>query len=153
MCFLDSGATLHITTSLENIQRPRPYLGKDCIFIVDGSPLTIHQSGQSVVTTSSNKSFLLQDLLHVPSTTHNLISVNCFCIDNVVCLLFDFQRVQVRDPTTEDVLLGGRVRGGLYELLLYLNHTDAALLCEDLSHYLWHCRLGNLNYKYMSILV
>lgn len=65
----DFGATSHITSSADNIQRSRPFSGKQSILIVDGSPLSIHKISHNLVTNSLNRSFALCDLLHVPSVT------------------------------------------------------------------------------------
>lgn len=62
-------------------------------------------------------------------------------------LLFDSQKVQTSDLATNDVVLEGRAKGGLYELLR-MNHRGASLSYENLSHFLWHCQLSHLNSAY-----
>lgn len=104
---------MHITASPSNIQRPRSFLCNECTLTTYGSPLLISKCGQSFVRFSTNKSFVLQDLLHIPAASRNLLSVNKFCCDNDVSLLFDSQRVQVRDPANKDVLMEGRAKGGI----------------------------------------
>lgn len=131
----DSGATSHITSVQGNIQQPRAYNGN--IYTTDGSPLLISQSGRSIVR-SKNQSFVLQDILLMPSTTRNLLSVNKFSNDNRVALHFDSQRVQVKDADTNDVLLEGKAREGLYELPLRMGDDKSVNLCVNLPHYLWH---------------
>lgn len=68
-------ATSHITNNPENIQHPHVYHGNSQILAIDGSPMPISQFGSSHFTSNSS-SFLLKDMLLVPTTTKNLISVN-----------------------------------------------------------------------------
>lgn len=85
----NSRATSHIIAFIDNVQHPRPFSGNHCILTADGSPLTITKVGQSIASNSSNRSFLLRDLLHVPSSTRNLLSVHRFCVDIDLYLIFD----------------------------------------------------------------
>lgn len=61
-------------------------------------------------------------------------------------------KVQPRYPVNHDVLLEGKAKGGLYELLLYLNKEGVALSCVTLPYNIWHSCLGHLNLAYMSIM-
>lgn len=153
MWYLDSGATSHITATPENIQLPRSFTDNNFIYTADGSPIQITRSSRNM-TQSKDQSFILQDLLLVPSTTRNLLSVNRFCIDNNVSLHFDSQKVKVHDTTTEEVLLEGRTNGGwLYELPLKIGKTETVNICEKLPHHLCYSRLRHLNSSYMSTLI
>lgn len=129
MWYPDSEATSHITSSADNIHCPRPFSDKQSILTADGSPLPIRKIEHSLVTNSLNKSFALRDLLHVPSATWNLLSIYQFCTINHVYLVFNSQNVHVRDSMTNEVLLEGRAKGGLYELPLSINSSGAVLSC------------------------
>lgn len=128
MWYPDSGASSHITAASDNMQQPRLFLGNECILTANGSPLPIFGCGQSVVHSLTNKSFILCDLLHVLAASRNLLSIHRFCCDNNVILVFDSQRVQVKDLVTEDMLMEGRTNGSLYELPLQLNRDGEILL-------------------------
>lgn len=128
-------------------------MGNECILTTDGSRLPISGCGQTVVHSSTDRSLVIQDLLLVQNSSHNLLSVNKFCCDNNVCFVFDSQRVQVWDPATRNVLLEGRACDGLYELPLQQLANGRALMCENSLSFLCHCRLGHLNSSYLSVLV
>lgn len=129
-----------------------PYTGKDNLYTVDGTPLPITKSGQSVAKIDGS-SCVLRDLFLVPSATRNLISVNRLCRDNNVSVSFDAQRVRIYDLATKAIILEGGVRGGLYELPMRTKLRGGSVnVCEKLDHFRWHCRLGHLNFKYMSTL-
>lgn len=134
MWYPDTGATSHITVIPENIQHLRAFNGNNYIFTADGSPLLISQSGRSIFK-SENRSFILKDLLLVPTVTRNLLSVNKFCIDNDVSLRFDSQKVQVRDRATDDLLIEGTVNDGSYELPMKADKIGTINPCTKLPHF------------------
>lgn len=59
----------------------------------------------------------------------------------------------MQDLATKEELLEVWVNEGLYELLLNIGNSRVVNSCEQLPHFLWHCWLGHLNSKYMSLLV
>lgn len=63
-------------------------IGADQVYIGDGLGLSVQTSGSSTFTSFSGSLFLLNDILHVPSTSKNLISVSKFSKDN--CNVLDF---------------------------------------------------------------
>lgn len=75
----DSSATNHITPDLGDLTNKASYVGNDQIHIGDGTGLDIHNVGTSFFHTNlSSKVFNLNNLLHVPSITKNLMSVSKF---------------------------------------------------------------------------
>lgn len=64
MWYPDSGATLHITTSYENIQSLSNFHCSNSVLTANGNPMLIDQYGKSVVSCQSSK-FLLDDLLYL----------------------------------------------------------------------------------------
>jgi len=122
------------------------------IFTTDGSPLPILRFGKTLATDAGGNQFLLSDVLHVPTATRNLLSIYRFCSDNNLSVNFNATKVQVWNPTTKQVLAEGRATKGLYELPLNLG-GGVAFTCEAESHFLWHCRLGHLNSKAMSVII
>ena len=79
----DSGATNHITNNLSNLHIQQPFTAQEGVAVGNGSQLPIIHSGQGVLPTASGQ-FFLQNLLHVPQISHNLISVRQFAKDDVV---------------------------------------------------------------------
>ncbi|KAM2283226.1 hypothetical protein ACFXTI_032364 [Malus domestica] len=78
---LNTGASSHMTNSSTNLQNSEPYNGLDQVYIGDGKGLPITHSGFSRLITS-NHTFALQNVLHVPDLTQDLISANRFTLDN-----------------------------------------------------------------------
>lgn len=150
MWYPNSWASSHITAVGHNIQKPCGFSGNTCLLTADGSPLQITSSGHSSVPIS-NKSIEFNDILHVPTATRNLLSVNKLCVDNNLCFVFDSHTVEARDRATGEVALRGVAKGGLYEMKIPIQRNEAALLCDSQSR--WHHHLGHLNHSYLDILI
>ena len=132
-----------------------PYEGSDDIMIGDGSGLNITHTG-SLSLPSKPSSFLLSDVLCVPSMTQNLISVSKFCVTNQVAVEFLPSSFVVKDLRTGARLMQGRTRNGVYEWpshaqpekppIIAFSSVKATILD-------WHHRLGHPSSKIISKLV
>ena len=106
----DTGATNHLTSDLSNLNlQSEEYVGTSQIHVGNGAVLAITHIGSSSLS-SSSKSFTLQNVLHVPHITKNLISVSQFTKDND-CFLnfiqtFFVSRIELRDTSS----IAGRVK-------------------------------------------
>uniref|UniRef100_A0A803NGE1 Retrovirus-related Pol polyprotein from transposon TNT 1-94 n=1 Tax=Cannabis sativa TaxID=3483 RepID=A0A803NGE1_CANSA len=162
--YLDNGATHHMTNDAENLTTATDYKGKAKVVVGNGSSLSIHHLGtSSVPTILPNQSLLLQDILHVPNVTKNLLSISKFTKDNNVTIEFDDLSCLIKDKKTSRVLLQGHLNDGLYKLKvsppttqetikkltvsqpLAYNHTTTSNPIQDKSQIanIWHCRLGH----------
>jgi hypothetical protein len=79
--YTDSGAIDHITSDLDRLTMHEPYHGADQIHIANRSGMNINRVGNIVIPTSSRHP-MLNNVLHVPSTYKNLISIHHFTLDN-----------------------------------------------------------------------
>ncbi|GAU13081.1 hypothetical protein TSUD_173810 [Trifolium subterraneum] len=166
----DSGASFHVTGDPRNIQETASFAGSEHIYMGNGQSLPIISAG-SITFSSPNHTqtqLILNNLLHVPSITKNLISVSQFAKDNDVFFEFHPTYCLVKSQATNEVLLQGNVGSdGLYSFSnisiapaksLNLNsnfkpsvfNTQASSIlynsrqsCNSL--YLWHLRLGHPN--------
>lgn len=84
----DSGATNHITHDLDNRSVSNLVSGGQHVHTVNGASLSILYSSYSSILTPSKHLSHLQNLLHVPFVSKNLLSVSQFAIDNNV--FFEF---------------------------------------------------------------
>uniref|UniRef100_A0A803NKH8 GAG-pre-integrase domain-containing protein n=1 Tax=Cannabis sativa TaxID=3483 RepID=A0A803NKH8_CANSA len=162
--FLDSGATHHMTNDPDQLNSVNDYKGKAKVVVGNGSSLSIHHIGSSSVGTKfPNHSLVLQDILHVPNVTKNLLSISQFTKHNHVILEFDEFSCLIKDNTTKQVHLQGHLSEGLYMLHVpsstsisiasasvsikpkALNHTTTSNPIHDKSKAvnIWHCRLGH----------
>jgi len=112
--YLDSGAIHHMTNNSSIYSDKQPYDGSDLAKVGNGKGLLISHIGYANFRSStSRKSLLLTDLLHVPAITKNLLSVSKFCRDNNVIFEFTSNSCYFLDQETKHVLLQGCFKDGL----------------------------------------
>lgn len=85
--YFDSGSTDHITSELDNLTTHERYTGKDKIHVANGKGMSISHIGNSIIHTPQ-RDFSFNNVLHVPTSTKNLVSVQKFTSDNDVFLEF-----------------------------------------------------------------
>ena len=151
---LDSGATHHITSDLNNLALHQPYTGGEDVMIADGSGLQIANTGSTLLSTSK-RPIALKDVLYVPDIKKNLISVYRMCNTNQVSVEFFPAHFQVKDLNTGIRLLQGKTRNELYEWPVNL-HSPTILHASlssktDLSS--WHSRLGHPSFSLLKSIV
>jgi hypothetical protein len=78
----------------------------------NGSGLSISHVGSSYIGTI-NKPIYLNNILHVPDITKNLLSISQLNHDNVVTVEFT-PHCFVKDQATQQILLRGTLLNGLY---------------------------------------
>ena len=127
----DSGASFHVTGESQNIHQLGHFNGPDQIFIGNGQGLPITGSSVSSFLSPLNSivALKLNNLLHVPSLTKNLLSVSKFAQDNCVFFEFHSDHCLVKSQGTNEVLLQGVVGfDGLYCFPNLKLHPPSALL-------------------------
>ena len=146
---MDSGASHHVTSDLNNLSLHQPYEGPDDIVIGDGTGLSITHTGSSTLTSPST-TFNLSNVLCVPTMQQNLISVSQFCNSNKTSIEFFPSHFVVKDLTTGATLAHGRRRNNVYEwptTLGVASVTKHACVSLKASPEDWHNRLGHLSAK------
>ncbi|OMO79651.1 hypothetical protein CCACVL1_13538 [Corchorus capsularis] len=112
----NSGASNHLTADLSNMSIHSEYQGHDRVKVGNGTGLPIKHVGSSKLP-SLNRPLYLNNVLHVPSITKNLISVSQFASDNNVYFEFHSSHCFVKDLFSGQVLLKGVLDNGLYRLV------------------------------------
>ncbi|GAA0157982.1 transmembrane signal receptor [Lithospermum erythrorhizon] len=150
--YIDSGATNHITADLNNLSLYHDYHGSDKISVGNGQTLPINHTGKTSISAYPNKYVHLNNILHVPQITKNLLSVSQLAADNNVYLEFHAGHCFVKDLQGR-ILLQGKLDQGLYRLESNASSQDHsaslpkpshfALVGEKTSFDKWHERLGH----------
>lgn len=86
----DSGASHHLTSNHQNLAHSAQYSGSGQVHMGNGQGLSIHSIGSTKISSRFDPSITLtlNNLLHVPSITKNLMYVSKFAKDNGV--FFEF---------------------------------------------------------------
>lgn len=121
----DSGASHHVTSESQNVHQFTPFAGQDQLFVGNGQGLPISGIGSSTLSSG----LVLNNLLHVPSITKNLVSVSKFARDNGVFFEFHPYYCCVKSQASSKVLLQGSVGAdGLYKFHEFkLSHLPVSL--------------------------
>ena len=115
--YMDSRATNHVTADAQNLVTKIDYKGKDKLTVGNGSKLTISYIGSSIISPCHTRKLLyLNNILHVPNITKNLLSISQFTHDNNVVIEFDSNCGLVKDKPLKITLLEGTLKEGLYQL-------------------------------------
>ncbi|GKD03140.1 integrase [Tanacetum coccineum] len=93
------------------------YYGDDALHVGNCQGLPILHIGSSNVY-SPQKIFSLENILHVPEISHNLLFVHKFCHDNDVFFEFHTSYYIVKDESTHTTLLTALSKHGLYTITL-----------------------------------
>uniref|UniRef100_A0A2N9H307 Uncharacterized protein n=1 Tax=Fagus sylvatica TaxID=28930 RepID=A0A2N9H307_FAGSY len=146
----DTGATHHVTHDLANLNlRADEYQGSDHIRVGNGTRLPIKHIGTTQISTPTT-TFRLNNVLHVPDISNNLLSVHKFTNDTRTLMEFHPSLFRVKDLATRRLLLQGPSKHGLYPFppLSKGHSSPCALLGERTSFNTWHSRLGyNIRHK------
>ncbi|KAJ4755031.1 hypothetical protein LUZ62_089436 [Rhynchospora pubera] len=142
--YIDSGATHHVTSDLNNLSSFVPYEGLDRLQIGDGKGMNILHIG-NVCLSLGNTSVILHEVLHVPTFTKNLLSLSRLLSDNNLRVEFHSCFCIVKDCLTSTTLLQATVTNGLYMLTAPTACVPVphALLGERVNALTWHYRLGH----------
>ncbi|CAH9113029.1 unnamed protein product, partial [Cuscuta epithymum] len=116
--FPDSGATHHVTADPLNLQRSETLATTDKLFMGNGQGVDIKSIGSSIFPSPYHSSMhlSLNNILHVPTITKNLLSVSQFAKDNLVFFEFHPYDCFVKSQVSKQILLHGSLReDGLYK--------------------------------------
>lgn len=149
----DTGATHHVTPDLASLSISNEYTGNDGLLVGDGKSLPISHVGKSSLHTPY-KTLQLKNILHVPSISKPLLSVQKLCRDNNCYFEFHPSSCVVKDQVTNETLLTGLTERGLYRLNGHLPsqiQNSAAAYLASLEK--WHARLGHPNFNIVRQIV
>jgi hypothetical protein len=113
--YTDSGATDHVAGDLEKLAIRNKYAGNDQIHTASGSSMKISHIGHSKIHTPCHQ-LELNNILHVPQASKNLVSVHRLASDNNVFLEFHHHFFCIKDLDSRNILLKGPCQEGLYPL-------------------------------------
>ena len=144
--FFDTCATHHLAKHHTSLSNVHPYLGTDQVTIGNGHTLPIAHTGKKQFSYSSDQ-FILQQVLHVPQLSTNLISVSKFCTDNNVFFEFHSDHFLVKDEVSKTIRYQGILKAGLYTFTTPKYSPSAFVMANSTTstaqEAIWHARLGH----------
>ena len=114
---MDTGASSHMTSEEGKFRHNKPLFSPHFVTVGNGSSIPITRFGNSRLYTNDT-SFLLKDVLLVPSLIRNLLSVRKFTRDNSCTIEFDAFGFSVKDLLTRIEIIRCDSDGDLYTVTL-----------------------------------
>jgi hypothetical protein len=142
--YVDSGATDHVTRDLDRLVVRNMYNSTDQIYTASGPCMHIKHIGHSVIHTPGYDLSLI-NILHVPKSSKNLVSVHRITSNNNV--FFELHpNFFIKDWESRKTLLESQFKGGLYPLPCNTSTSASskhAFRVSKVSTLRWHARLGH----------
>jgi GAG-pre-integrase domain len=140
---LDTGATNHVIGDINNLSNFYEYTRANSLQIGNGRGLSILHIRSTIFSINST-TLVLQEVLHVPSFTKNLISLSRLLLDNpsLTCEFFSNSCI-LKDLHTKRNILQITTSKGLYNISPTSTSAPTALLGTRISIDTWHDRLGH----------
>ena len=130
-------------------------MGNDKLVVGNGKGLSISNTSSSQYFSNGNL-VSLHNILHVPTTTQNLLSVSQLTKDNDCYFVFTSSGFYSKENKLGKILFHGVTSNGLY--LLYLNQciknkstSPSAFSSTRVSRNLWHHRLGHPSHQILQL--
>lgn len=107
--FPDSGASHHINPYVTNLQNIHTCAYPNEVLVENGHSLTIKSIGSSTFKSkcSHRCQLAINNLLHIPNITRNLISVSKFAKDSIVYFEFCTNKCFIKSNTSKLIFLEG----------------------------------------------
>ena len=139
-----------MTPTEGNLLSKSAYTGIDQVQVGNGTLFPIKHVGQIIISRVA-KPLALNNMLHVPSLKHNLLSVKQLCKGNNCVVVFDDSSVCIKDKTSGNFLLHASSTGNVYPLAVPDSSSKAfAALLDPATT--WHRRLGIVELEFYLFL-
>lgn len=143
--YVDSGASVHMTSNRESLSQVRDHNIKE-IVVANKMSMPVVCAGDTLITTCvKNDQFEIRvrNILCVPNLTTNLLSVSQL-IANGNTVSFEKYCCNIRNP--QNVLIGiASLQNGVYKLNTMKSEVLVASAVHTTDARLWHRRLGHVN--------
>ena len=146
----NSTAIDHLTSSLNQLNFPKPYHGQDQIIVGNGQNLPITYLGNASISLP-HSTLHLKNVLRVPSIASNLASVHKICHDNKCWCYFDENIISIQALATGKILYQGKSEDDVYpiypqkvsQISLSSKTCNSATNVFVFNKTLWHLRFGH----------
>ena len=146
--WFDSGATMHQCNNKKQYKTYDEFSIEQQVLMGNHNKVKILGKGIVEVKMSSGKMMILTNAFHVPDIKKNLVSANLLCKSGVKAIRESDKLILSKNG----IFVGkGYATNDMYKLSIINKEVFGCAYIVD-SSYLWHARLGHLNFKYLKFM-
>ena len=146
--WFDSSAMVHVCNNEEQFNTYEESSLEQEVLMGNHNRAKVHGKGIVEVKMSSSKKLVLTNVFHVPNIKKNLVSANFLCKSGVKVVIESDKLILSKN----EIFVGKRyVIDGMHKLIIINEDVSGCAYIVD-SSYLWHARLGPLNFKYLKFM-
>ena len=142
------GATVYVCNNKEQYKTYDESSIEQQVLMGNHNKAKVLGKGTVKVKMSFGKIMILTNIFHVPDIKKNLVSTNLLCKSGVKTVLESDKLILSKNR----IFVGkGYATDGMYKLSIINKEISNCAYIVD-SLYLWHARLGHLNFKYLKFM-
>ena len=142
------GATVYVCNNKEQYKTYDESSIEQQVLMSNHNKAKVLVKGTVKVKMSFGKIMILTNIFHVPDIKKNLVSTNLLCKSGVKTVLESDKLILSKNR----IFVGkGYATDGMYKLSIINKEISNCAYIVD-SLYLWHARLGHLNFKYLKFM-
>ena len=146
--WVDFGAMMHVCNNKEQFRTYDEFSIEQQVLIGSHNKAKVLRNGNVKVKMSSDKMLILTNVFYVPDIKNNLVSTNLLCKSGVKAVLESDKLILSKN----EIFVGkGYATDDMYKLSIINKEVSSCAYIVD-SSYLWHARLGHLNFKYLKFM-
>lgn len=148
--YLDNGASNHMTGQLSKFRDlDRSVNGQ--VRFGDGSTVLIKGKGSIVLKCKNGDERLLKDVYYIPTLCNNIISLGQLSEDGNKVIL-NGAHLWVYGKDGQLIMKVTRSMNRLYKIIIESGSSECLLSKCDENAWLWHTRLGHVNFNAMNLM-
>ena len=149
--WFDSSAMMHVCNKEQYKTYDESYIEQQ-VQMDNHNEAKVLEKGTVEVNMSSGKMMILTNVFHVPNIKKNLMSANLLCKSGVKAGVKAILESDKLILSKNEIFVGKRYAiDDMYKLSIINKEVSSCAYFVD-SSYLWHARLGHLNFKYLKFM-
>ena len=150
--WFDSSATVHVCNNKEQYKTYDESSIEQQVQMGNHNEAKVLEKGTIEVKMSSGKMMILTNVFHVPNIKKNLMYANLLCKSGVKAGVKAILESDKLILSKNGIFVGKRyATDDMYKLSIINKEVSSCAYFVD-SSYLWHARLGHLNFKYLKFM-
>lgn len=148
--YLDNGASNHMTGQVSKFHEIDTNV-KGQVKFGDGSMVQIKGKGSITLQCKDGESRILSEVYYIPSLRSNIISLGQLS-ENGYRITLRGEHLWVHENNGDLLMKVKRSPNRLYKIIICSSETKCLMSRHDNESWLWHSRLGHVNFKALKLM-